>query len=120
METLKNEAAEVQRKSNETDAVMAEVERTSQVYTPLSQACSLIYFTLEQLNQVLLFFVLNCTLIRRFQIHFLYQYSLQFFLDIFTAVLSESNEHLKGVTDYSQRLSIITTDLFQARFLLII
>uniref|UniRef100_A0A914WXS1 AAA+ ATPase domain-containing protein n=1 Tax=Plectus sambesii TaxID=2011161 RepID=A0A914WXS1_9BILA len=100
LETLKNEAAEVQRKSAETDVVMAEVERTSQVYTPLSQACSLIYFTLEQLNQI----------------HFLYQYSLQFFLDIFTAVLSENNEHLKGVTDYSQRLSIITTDLFQMTY----
>jgi hypothetical protein len=46
------------------------------------------------------------------QIHFLYQYSLQFFLDIYHNVLYE-NPNLKGVTDHTQRLSIITKDLFQ-------
>ena len=46
------------------------------------------------------------------QIHFLYQFSLKFFLDIFQVVLSQ-NPNLKGVTDYSQRLNTITTDMFQ-------
>lgn len=46
------------------------------------------------------------------QIHFLYQYSLQFFLDIYHNVLYE-NPNLKGITDHTQRLSIITKDLFQ-------
>ena len=53
METLKKEAAEVQRKMEETDTVMAEVEMVSQQYLPLSTACSSMYFTLESLNQVL-------------------------------------------------------------------
>lgn len=48
------------------------------------------------------------------QIHFLYQYSLQFFLDIYHNVLYE-NPNLKGVTDHTQRLSSITKDLFQVR-----
>ena len=48
------------------------------------------------------------------QIHFLYQYSLQFFLDIYHNVLYE-NPNLKGVTDHTQRLSVITKDLFQVR-----
>ena len=48
------------------------------------------------------------------QVHFLYQYSLQFILDIFQVVLN-SNPHLKGVTDHSRRLSIITMDMFQVR-----
>ena len=47
-----------------------------------------------------------------FQVHFLYQYSLQFFLDIYHNVLYE-NPNLKGATDHTQRLSIITKDLFQ-------
>ena len=99
LETLKSEAAEVARKAAETDVVMAEVEAVSQLYTPLSSACSSIYFTLEQLNQI----------------HFLYQYSLQFFLDIFNAVLT-GNQRLSGVTDYSQRLSTITSDIFQTAY----
>lgn len=55
----------------------------------------------------------NHTLV--FQIHFLYQYSLQFFLDIYHNVLYE-NPNLKGITDHTQRLSIITKDLFQVQF----
>ena len=48
------------------------------------------------------------------QVHFLYQFSLKFFLDIFQVVLSQ-NPNLKRVTDYSQRLNTITTDMFQVR-----
>ena len=46
------------------------------------------------------------------QVHFLYQFSLKFFLEIFQVVLSQ-NPNLKGITDYSQRLHTITTDMFQ-------
>ena len=53
LESLKREAAEVQRKVEETGTVMAEVETVSQQYLPLSTACSSMYFTLESLNQVL-------------------------------------------------------------------
>ncbi|ESP05087.1 hypothetical protein LOTGIDRAFT_151884 [Lottia gigantea] len=99
LETLKTEAAEVARKVEETDVVMAEVETTSQQYVPLAQSCSSIYFTLEALQQV----------------HFLYQYSLQLFFEIFHSVLS-NNPRLNGVKEYASRLSIITTDLFQETY----
>ncbi|XP_012579828.1 PREDICTED: cytoplasmic dynein 1 heavy chain 1, partial [Condylura cristata] len=99
LENLKREAAEVTRKVEETDIVMQEVETVSQQYLPLSTACSSIYFTMESLKQI----------------HFLYQYSLQFFLDIYHNVLYE-NPNLKGITDHTQRLSIITKDLFQVAF----
>lgn len=46
------------------------------------------------------------------QMHFLYQYSLQFFLDIYHTVLYE-NANLKSASDHTQRLSVITKDLFQ-------
>ena len=52
LENLKKEAADVQRKVEETDVVMAEVERVSQQYLPLSTSCSSLYFTLDTLNQV--------------------------------------------------------------------
>ncbi|XP_073783095.1 cytoplasmic dynein 1 heavy chain 1 isoform X2 [Danio rerio] len=99
LENLKKEAAEVTRKVEETDIVMQEVESVSQQYLSLSTACSSIYFTMEALNQM----------------HFLYQYSLHLFLDIYHTVLYE-NSSLKSVSDHTQRLSLITKDLFQVAF----
>ncbi len=46
------------------------------------------------------------------QVHFLYQYSLKFFLDIFQVVLT-ANPHLKGLSDHTKRLHHITYDMFQ-------
>ncbi|KZV92126.1 dynein heavy chain protein 1 [Exidia glandulosa HHB12029] len=94
LETLKREAAEITRKVEETDVVMKEVEQVTAEYLPLAQACSAIFFILEQLNLV------N---------HF-YQFSLRFFLDIFDYVLLQ-NPHLKGVSDYQQRRDILLSDL---------
>ncbi|XP_045114160.1 dynein heavy chain, cytoplasmic-like isoform X3 [Portunus trituberculatus] len=99
LETLKEEAADISLKVQETDKTMNEIEMVSQQYLPLSLACSSIYFTLDSLNQI----------------HFLYQYSLHFFLDVFTDVLS-NNPNIRDHTDYSRRLSIITNDLFQLTY----
>jgi dynein heavy chain 1 len=95
LETLKREAAEITRKVEETDIVMKEVEQVTAEYLPLAQACSSVFFILEQLNLV------N---------HF-YQFSLQFFLDIFDYVLHH-NPNLKNVTDYHKRREILVNDLF--------
>ncbi|KAI0033723.1 dynein heavy chain protein 1 [Vararia minispora EC-137] len=95
LETLKREAAEITRKVEETDIVMKEVEQVTAEYLPLAQACSAVFFVLEQLNLV------N---------HF-YQFSLQFFLDIFEYVLHH-NPHLQGVSDYAARRDILLKDLF--------
>ncbi|PFH54718.1 hypothetical protein AMATHDRAFT_72478 [Amanita thiersii Skay4041] len=95
LETLKREAAEITRKVEETDVVMKEVEQVTSEYLPIAQACSSVFFILEQLNLV------N---------HF-YQFSLQFFLDIFDYVLHH-NPNLKNVTDYSSRRDILLNDLF--------
>ncbi|CAM9594499.1 unnamed protein product [Lampetra planeri] len=99
LENLKREAAEVTRKVEETDVVMAEVDAVSQQYLTLSTACSSIYFTMEALSQI----------------HFLYQYSLQFFLEVYHAVLYD-NPHLEKVSDHGMRLATLTRDLFQAVF----
>ncbi|XP_042240101.1 dynein heavy chain, cytoplasmic-like isoform X4 [Homarus americanus] len=100
LETLKKEAADISLKVQETDKTMHEIEMVSQQYLPLSSACSSIYFTLDALHQV----------------HFLYQYSLHFFLDVFTDVLS-NNPNIKDQTDYARRLSIITNDLFRLTYM---
>lgn len=95
LETLKREAAEITRKVEETDIVMKEVEEVTAEYLPLAQACSAVFFILEQLNLV------N---------HF-YQFSLRFFLDIFDYVLLH-NPNLAGITDYVKRREILINDLF--------
>ncbi|KAK1226991.1 dynein heavy chain [Marasmius sp. AFHP31] len=95
LETLKREAAEITRKVEETDIIMKEVEEVTAEYLTIAQACSAVFFVLEQLN------VVN---------HF-YQFSLHFFLDIFDYILHH-NPNLKTVTDYSQRRDILLNDLF--------
>lgn len=52
LEKLKTEASEIAAKADETDKVMAEVERVSAQYQRLASACSQIYHTLQQLNEV--------------------------------------------------------------------
>ena len=49
------------------------------------------------------------------QVHFLYQYSLKMFLDIFSTVLVCPG--LNGVTDYTARLKTITEELFTVSFI---
>jgi dynein heavy chain 1 len=49
------------------------------------------------------------------QVHFLYQFSLRFFLDIFYDLLT-NNPRLEGVKDPVERLSILTNDMFQVVF----
>ncbi|KAG2045236.1 dynein heavy chain protein 1 [Suillus americanus] len=95
LETLKREAADITHKVEETDIVMKEVEQVTAEYLPLAQACSSVFFILEQLNLV------N---------HF-YQFSLRFFLDIFDYVLHH-NPNLKNVSDHHRRREILLNDLF--------
>lgn len=95
LETLKREAADVTRKVEETDVVMAEVEQVTKEYLSLAQACSSIFFVLDELHLL----------------HHFYQFSLRFFLDIFDFVLLH-NPSLKNITDPQKRLSILVSDLF--------
>ncbi|KAL8837946.1 MAG: hypothetical protein Q9170_002318 [Blastenia crenularia] len=99
LETLKKEAADIAKKVAETEGVMTEMNAITTEYNIISQACSAVYAILEQLAQ------LN---------HF-YQFSLQYFIDIFHAVLND-NPNLKGVANYNTRGSIILRDLFVSTY----
>ena len=95
LETLKKESGEIARKVTETDGVMSEVETITQQYNAIARACSAVFAVLEQLHH------LN---------HF-YQFSLQYFIDIFDSVL-HANANLIGVKEYAARGDIILRDLF--------
>ncbi|ELR09608.1 Dynein heavy chain, cytoplasmic [Pseudogymnoascus destructans] len=95
LETLKKEAAEISKKMSNTEGVMAEVDAITLQYNIIARSCSAVFAVLEQLHY------LN---------HF-YQFSLQYFLDIFNSVLHD-NPRLATETDHNVRRDIIIEDLF--------
>eukprot|EP01096_Ripella_sp_DP13-Kostka_P011830 TRINITY_DN484_c0_g1_i1.p1 TRINITY_DN484_c0_g1~~TRINITY_DN484_c0_g1_i1.p1 ORF type:complete len:4631 (+),score=2721.08 TRINITY_DN484_c0_g1_i1:206-14098(+) len=98
--TLKNEALDIQQKVSETEVVFEEITRVSAVYDPLAVFCSRIYFAMEQLATV----------------HFLYQFSLRFFLEMFNDLLYR-NDNLVGIQDHQQRLDVLVRDIFSTTFI---
>ncbi|KAF4549174.1 Dynein heavy chain-like protein [Elsinoe fawcettii] len=98
LETLKKEASEITAKAAETDGVMAELETITALYNVIAQSCSAIFSVLDQLHH------LN---------HF-YQFSLQFFLDIFHAVLKKSKD--SPVADAPARIDTIVNELFLSTY----
>lgn len=95
LETLKTEAAEISKKMSNTEGVMAEVEEITQQYGVIAKSCSAVFAVLENLHY------LN---------HF-YQFSLQYFLDIFQSVL-HGNANLANETNHNVRRDTIVKDLF--------
>ncbi|KAJ0425536.1 dynein heavy chain, cytoplasmic [Aspergillus carlsbadensis] len=95
LETLKKEAAEISKKMAETEGVMAEVENITLNYSIIARSCSAVFAVLEQLHHI------N---------HF-YQFSLQYFVDIFNSVL-RGNPRLSQEKDHAARVQIILRDLF--------
>ncbi|THY74507.1 dynein heavy chain [Aureobasidium pullulans] len=94
LETLKKEASEIAVKAAETDGVMTEVERITMSYDVIAQSCSAIFAVLDQLHHI------N---------HF-YQFSLQYFVDIFHNVLSASKSRPAG--SHENRVDAIIKEIF--------
>lgn len=99
LETLKTEAGEITAKMTNTEGVMAEVEEITLQYSIIARSCSAVFAVLEQLHY------LN---------HF-YQFSLQYFLDIFHSVL-HGNKALANEKDFNRRRDVIIKDLFVTTF----
>lgn len=95
LEMLKREAADISKKMLETEGVMTEVESITLRYDIIARSCSAIFAVLSQLHH------LN---------HF-YQFSLNYFIDIFDAVLYH-NKHLAKETQYEARVDAIVRALF--------
>ena len=74
LETIKAEAAELNKEVAKTGHILDEVREVSGTYTALASAMAAVYFSLEGLSEV----------------SFLYEYSLQFFLDILDNVLAQA------------------------------
>ena len=99
LETLKKEAGEISKKMIETDGVMAEVDAITLQYGTVARACSAVFSILEQL----------------YQLNHFYQFSLQYFVEIFSSVLRH-NPHLASEQDYIIRGKIILHNLFVSTY----
>ncbi|KAJ6227585.1 dynein heavy chain [Anaeramoeba flamelloides] len=98
---LKKQANIINKKALEADKTWDEILMISNVYQPFSLATSRMYFVLEQMSIV----------------HFLYQFSLNFFLEIFKKVVNVNNPKLETVKeDKEQRLQILSGDLYTTLF----
>ena len=104
LEKLKSEAAEVTQKMSESDAVMDEVNAVSESFRPFATSCSSIYFSLEKLAEV----------------HFLYEFSLPFFLQIVDRLLfptpAQAIPEITAEHDPTKRLHLLTYNLFQMSY----
>ncbi|KAF1993187.1 dynein heavy chain [Amniculicola lignicola CBS 123094] len=94
LETLKKEAAEISAKVADTAGIMTEVDTITKEYTVVARSCSAIFAVLEQLHH------LN---------HF-YQFSLQYFTQIFETVLRKIRN--STTTGHAARIEQILTELF--------
>lgn len=99
LETLKVEAAEVQQKMRDSDVVLEEIQTVSEFYRGFALACSHLYFTLENLGEVSI----------------LYQFSLNFFLEIVDGLLF-GNADMTGVTGEKVRLAKLTREMFYSTY----
>ena len=97
LETLKKEAAIIASEVAKTDETLEEIEIVSNEYAPLSTMTTRIFFTLESMSNV----------------HYLYQFSLQQFMDCMFEVL-KNNEELKSVpkSQPQNRLKVIMKQLY--------
>uniref|UniRef100_A0A7S3GTW8 Dynein heavy chain n=1 Tax=Spumella elongata TaxID=89044 RepID=A0A7S3GTW8_9STRA len=103
LETIKAEAAELNKEAAKTGEILEEVKSVSNTYTALASAMASVYFSLEGLSEV----------------SFLYQYSLQFFLDIIESVLANATKISANVGNAStsekvakQRLKTLTVTFY--------
>ncbi|SBS80798.1 dynein heavy chain, putative [Plasmodium ovale] len=101
MEKLKVQAAEASKEVSIAEEVMVEIENVSNQYLFLAQGSARIYFILQHLCNI----------------HFLYQYDLNFFLNLMKDMLNDQ-VHLSKVkkTDYEERLKVLSHLLFSLTY----
>jgi dynein heavy chain 1 len=98
LEKLKKEAQEVMTEMRSADSIMNEVLAVTQTFVPLASSTSKIFFALQSLANV----------------HYLYQFSLAFFMETVYYVLNK-NENLNKIPkhDIERRRIVIFNEFFR-------
>lgn len=97
LEKLKSESAKVTEQMDQSDKVMNEVKIVTDAYLPLAVASSKIYFSMVNMSSI----------------HYLYEYSLQFFMGVVFDLISKNEKIVKiSKNDVEKRLNLIYDELF--------
>jgi dynein heavy chain 1 len=99
LERIKTDSRDIQDKMQQQEAVRARVHEVTLLYQPLAQASSRIFFSLRALADL----------------NPLYHFSVKTFLHLFTRVVT-NKARLDAFSDQSDRLQVLTHDLFEASF----
>ena len=97
LEKLKSEAGSITEQMEQSHKIMNEVRNVTDAYLPLAVATSKVYFSLVGMSNI----------------HYLYEYSLQFFMSIIFDLISKNEKLTKiGKNEVDKRLAIIFEELF--------
>ena len=100
LEKLKREAGEVQLRMDESEGVMSEISKIGEQYRPFASSAASVYYALERLSDV----------------HFLYQFSLPFFLRILDDILFPKSGAAAGNDDKMAQLAVLSRLLFELTY----
>ena len=96
LEEIKNKSILINNEVSKTEEIMRELELVTNEYLPISNMASRIFFTLDSLNLI----------------HYLYQFSLGFFMTILNYVIKSPELEKIQKTNYLQRQECIVSQLF--------
>lgn len=91
LEDIKKESIEIEKKATETRKTLQEITETSEQFSPVADIATSLYFALRHMSAV----------------HYLYQFSLQFFWEVFDKIVSVE-------ATPEQLVSLITIGIFKA------
>ncbi len=96
LEDIKTKSQEISKEVSKTDDIMNELEITSNEYLPIANMSSRIFFCLECLDNI----------------HYLYKFSLNFFMDVLQSIIKSNRLNAINKTSYTERQDFIIKELF--------
>lgn len=96
LEDIKRKSEDITKEVSKTDEIMRELELTSNEYLHIANMASRIFFSMESLDNI----------------HYLYKYSLAFFMDVLNSIIKSPKLEAITKTNYLQRQEFIIKELF--------
>ncbi len=96
LEDIKKKSQDISKEVLKTDEIMRELELTSNEYLPIANMASRIFFSMESLDNI----------------HYLYKFSLGFFMDVLNSIIKSAKLEALPKTNYLQRQEFIIKELF--------
>jgi dynein heavy chain 1 len=96
LEEIKKKSSDISKEVSKTEDIMRDLETTTNEYLPIATMASRIFFAMETLESI----------------HYLYRYSLAFFMDVLYSVIKSSELDKIPKINYAARQEYIIKELF--------